>query len=123
MAANEYVQAAAAQLQSGATAIKGEIDQLRADFMNYEHQVAKEISNKEGDIRAANAHLATEQPSATDVALHLRVRHLQGEIEGLKKQLEDRRAQMQSQVRGKENAMNDLMNESRSLQNKAGGLK
>jgi uncharacterized protein YhaN len=123
MAANEYVQAAAAQLQSGATAIKTEIDQIRADNMNYERQATKDINDMEGEIRVTNARLASGQPDATDVALHARIQRLQAQLDAKKKEMADQKSKMNGTIRAKEAAMNDLMSQSRGLQNKAAGLK
>jgi uncharacterized protein YoxC len=123
MAANEYVQAAAGQLQSAATAVKMEMDQIRADFMTYEREVSHDISTKEGEMRASTAQAAT---AGDPTAVHYfgnQARQLKNEIDGLRKQLEDRRNQLNQDLRGKEGAMNDLMNQSRGLQNKAASLK
>lgn len=123
MAANEYVQAAAAQLQNGANAIKAEIDQVRADYITYERQAQSDIGSTEAEIHAINARLVTGQPDATAVALHMRVQQLQRRVDEKKKEIADRKTQMNNAVRAKEGAMNDLMSQSRGLQNKAASLK
>ena len=123
MAANEYVQAAAGQLQSGATALKSEADQIRADFMTYERGATHEINTKEAEIHAINAKLLREQPPETHVSLQLLARKLQSDVDSKKKEMEQQRARMNQAVSAKERAMNDLMNQARGLQSKAGSLK
>lgn len=123
MAANEYVQAAAAQLQTGATAIKSEIDQMRAEFMTYERQANGEISSKEDELRNLNAQLMSGPGTPANAVIHARIQHLQKDIGNLKHQMVDRKNQLNNAIRGKEGAMNDLMNQSRGLQNKAASLK
>ncbi|MDB5181956.1 MAG: hypothetical protein JWP13_719 [Candidatus Saccharibacteria bacterium] len=123
MAANEYVQAAASQLQSAATAVKMEMDQIRAEFMTYERQVSHDISSKEADVRTNTARAAAEGDSSAIHYYGNQARQLKNEIDGMRKQVEDRRNQMNQDLRDKEGAMNDLMNQSRELQNKAASLK
>lgn len=123
MAANEYVQAAAAQLQNGANAIKKEMDQLRADFMTYERQAKSEIDSKESEIHALNARLAAGQPDASAVAMQLRIQHLQGDINDKKREIVDCKSQMNNAISAKEGSINDLMSQSRGLQNKAASLR
>lgn len=123
MAANEYVQAAAAQLLNGATAIKSEIDQIRADFMNFERQVNRDISSRESEMRAQMAQAATGGEAAEIHAHGFQASRIKGEIEGLRKELEARRNQMNQAIRSKEGAMSDLTSQAQGLQNKAGSLK
>lgn len=123
MAANEYVQAAAAQLQSGATAIKTEMDQIRAEHMTYERQAASDITSKEDAIRNLNAQSMSNGSGTGDAAIHMRIQQLQKDIDTKKKEIADRKTQINNAIRAKESAMNDLMNQSRGLQNKAASLK
>ena len=123
MAANEYLQAAAGQLQSAANALKTEIDQMRGELMTYERQATKEIDSKEADIHAINARLVMDQSTATQHAMRIRIKMLQKEIDSKKREMADRKSKVESAIKGKEGAINGLMNQSRSLQGQAASLK
>jgi uncharacterized protein YhaN len=123
MAANEYVQAAAAQLQSAATAIKGEIDQIHGELMTFDRQVTHEITSKEAKMRSDSV-LASTSPDPEQARLMLaHVQREKSEIDNLKRSLEQRKTQVNQAIRAKEGAMNGLMSQARSLQNQAGSLK
>ena len=123
MAANQYVQAAAGQLQSAATAVKGDMDRMRAEFMTYERQANSEINSKEAEIHAINAKLSREQPPETQVTLQMLSKKLQNDIDGKKRELEERRSQVTQETCDKEGAVVDLMSQSKGLQNQAASLK
>jgi predicted nucleic acid-binding Zn-ribbon protein len=123
MAANEYLQAAAGQLQSAASALKSEIDQLRGEFMTYERQVSHDMTTKEAEMRSHTARAATTADSSTAQHLMMEATRLKNEIDGHKKELEQRKRQLTQAIKAKEGAMNDIMSQSRSLQSKAGSLK
>jgi prefoldin subunit 5 len=123
MAANEYVKAAASQLQNAATAVKSEIDQMRADLMTYEREVQKDIDSKEMDMHANNMRRSREQPDATDVALLARLKWLQNYIDDKKKELERRKAEVANAIREKEAGMQNLKSQANGLESQAANFK
>ena len=123
MAANEYVQAAAGHLQTAATALKSEMDQLRADYMTFERQANHDINDREGEVRALKARMLTIGEAPEGHQILLQIKRLSSEIGRLKDELKSRRMKLDGDLKGKEGQMNDLMNQSRNLQNKAGSLK
>lgn len=123
MAANEYLKAAAGQLESAANALKLEIDQIRGEYITYERQALHDINAKDQDIHAINARLAGNPPAETQTMLRGRIKMLQGEIDKKKKELADRKNSMNQAVKCKEGAINGLMSQSRGLSNQAASLR
>jgi hypothetical protein len=123
MAANEYIQAAAAQLQNAATAVKTEADQLRADLMSFEREVQRDIDGKEADMRANSARRSIDQPDQTDVALLARLKMLEKYVSDKKQEMEKRKAEITAAIRNKENAMQNLKSQAQGLQNQAANFK
>jgi hypothetical protein len=123
MAVNEYIQAAAGQLESAANAVRMEIDRMRGDFMGFEQQATRQLTSKEADMRAAVARASTaDNPAA--VAHHSgQAAMLRKEITDLKQEIEQRRRELQDQVRGKEGAIQGLMSQARGLQGMAGNFR
>jgi outer membrane murein-binding lipoprotein Lpp len=124
MAADAYVTAAAGHLESAANELKMEADQIRGEFMTYDREVTRQINAKDAEMRSHAALLLT---AATDDQQKLHytseVQRLKGEIDQLKRDLQQRRQQTDSAVRSKEGAVGTLMSMSRDLRSKAGNFK
>jgi uncharacterized protein (DUF3084 family) len=123
MAVNEYLQAAAGQLESAATALKMEMDQARADFMTFERQANHEIENRQGEIRERMVHLATAQTPAEAHVINSQIQRFRKEIDSIKDSIAKRKRQLDGMLKGKEGAMNGFMSQARSLHNQASSFK
>jgi predicted RNase H-like nuclease (RuvC/YqgF family) len=123
MAANEYIQAAAAQLQNAANEVKVEADQLRSDLARMESNTRSEIDVKDQDLRLKNVELtATDNPNQAS-ALNMLVNRMKHDMDDQKKQLEKARANIQQQIKGKEGAMQALKSQAQNLQNMAANFR
>lgn len=123
MAVDAYIQAAAAQLESAATALKQEAEQIRAEFMTYDRQVAHDITTKDAERKMYSARAATAPNGEQSAHLLFEANRLKGEIDRLKQNLEQRRSQVTQVVKGKQSQVDGLMSEARSLYGKAASMK
>jgi hypothetical protein len=123
MAVNQYLQSAAAQLESAANALRLEIDRVRGDFMSFEQQASREITSMEGDMRANFAQSATGQTPPEVAYNAAQAEQLRRKIADLKKEVQQRQVQMTNDIKNKEDAMSGLMSQARSLQGQAGSFK
>ncbi len=119
MAINQYLIAAAGQLEAAANALQGEIDRVRADYMSFEQQATRDITSKEGDMRAAVGRAATGGEAPEIAHFTVQAARLRSEIADLKKQIAERQRQMQDDIRDKQGAISDLMGKARELQSQA----
>lgn len=123
MAVDAYIQAAASHLQNAAVALKQEAEQIRADFMNYEHRVTSDISTKDAERRMFMVRSGSAPDAETAAHFAEEARRLKSEIDQLKKELEQKRGEMAQAVKGKEGQMDGLMNEAKSLYSKASSMR
>lgn len=124
MSADKYLQAAAAQLESAATAVKGELDQMRSDYMNYERQANNEIDSMKAQLRAIDGQtlMANQQGDAV-AGLQTGAQNLRRSISAKEQELKTRKAQTEGAIKAKEGAINGLMNQSRGLYGQAANFK
>ncbi len=120
MAADGYLKAAAAQLQSAAQAVKMEIDRLRSNAKTSEHDLQRDIDKNESEIRALSGRMLAPNEPQENVALSAQMQRLKSQNDDRKKQLNEIQSRTTQAIQAKENAMNDVMNEARTLEAKAG---
>lgn len=123
MATNEYLQVAAGQLISAATAIRREIDQMQADFMEYEREMTRDIDRRQADIRSDSVSAALWANPAANMMLRHRIHDMQGRVRAERQELENRKRKLQQTTRAKEAMINSLMSQARGLYNQAASLR
>lgn len=119
MAANEYLKAAAAQLQNAAQAMKKDVDSMRSDLMTHQRQATHEIDNMTMQMRALTARLASDNDDPAAVALSVQVQNLKKNIDEKKQELADHESNTNQVIQNKESKMADLGRQATNLQNQS----
>lgn len=121
MAADAYLKVAAGQLQQGATELKREADQARADANTQRQQIERELTNLQASINVAKVNAARSHGDPGSHALHEgQVKNLQKQIDEKNRQLDLIKSQAEQLARTKESAMQGLKNQAQQLERQAG---
>jgi chromosome segregation ATPase len=123
MAADAYIQAAAAQLMQAANAVKAEADQLRSDLVNFERNMTSDINSQEIEARVHNTEINGDKDDQERAALRAQLGRIQSELTQKKQELDKTRAALQKQISEKDNKVASLQREAQNLQGKASAFR
>ncbi len=102
MAADQYLKAAAAQLQSAAQAIKMQIGDLRSHSMTSEQELKHDIDKNEAEIKALMGRMGLPNEPANEAALMAQVARRKSINDDKRRQLSEIQSRTNQAISAKE---------------------
>ena len=119
MAANAYLQGAAAQVVNAANDLERQIKQAQSEFEAYKRETERQIVQLQTDHAGLQAQESSTSDSNERDDLKRQENDLQKQIDQMKQDLHQRQNEIQQTVQGKMEARNGLNQMSKDVYNQA----